>query len=194
MRNADSNKTTKRSSSRPAAMIAAALLLSIPAATAFAESKTAEKPAAPAPGPVVPASTTEKAKEAPAPSAVAPTPAPPPVAGPQPEPAPIVIVRTEVYGSVVLRFGKNATILSLVSTSSEPVPVGSKALLMRKIEEPGKPPTYVEIAEVTIKKHAAGGKIELTVENEKKDVLVNGKKANHFLKNTKVKLQVDRPG
>src|SRR5687767_3266036 len=152
MRNADS----KRSTSRPAAMIAAALLLALPAATAFAESTTAapQKPAAAAPAP---APSTDKAK-APAttPASVAPAPAPAsaPAAvqatGPVAEPAPIVIVRTEVYGQVVSRLLKTATVLSLVSTSAEPVAVGTKALLFRKVEEPGKPPTWVEIAQVTV--------------------------------------------
>lgn len=122
-------------------------------------------------------------------------PAPPvPSQGPVAEPAPTVIIRTEVYGSVISRWGKTAMVLSLVSTSTEPVPEGSKAILFRRVEEPGKAPYYVEIAEVSLKKHKPGGKIELTIDNEKKDVLVNGKKANHFAKNIKIKLQIDRPG
>jgi hypothetical protein len=95
---------------------------------------------------------------------------------------------------MISRFGKNATFLSLVSTSADPLPEGSKGLLLRRIEEPGKMPYYVEIAEVSIKKLDKGGKIQITVVSEKTDVLVNGKKANHFQKNTKIKLQVDRPG
>ena len=114
--------------------------------------------------------------------------------GPVAEPAPTIIIRTEVYGQMIMKVGKVATFLSLVSTSTDPVPEGAKGLLFRRIEEPGKMPYYVEIAEVSIKKLDKGGKIQLTVENEKKDVLVNGKKANHFLKNTKIKLQIDRPG
>jgi hypothetical protein len=189
MRNAD---VSKRSPSRSvAAVIAAALLLAVPLATAHAEDKAAAAAAKAPAAPVAPAA-------APAPAPVAPAAAPPvaaPVAlGPVAEPAPTVIIRTEVYGQMISRFGKAAKFLSLVSTSTEPLPAGAKGLLFRRIEEPGKMPYYVEIAEVSVKKIDATGKFEITIENEKKDVLVNGKKADHFKKSTKVKLQVDRPG
>ena len=176
MRNAVPAKTS--SSSSVAALIAAALLLAVPGAIAQEAAKAPAAPAAAAPSPAT------------VPASVAPAAAP----GPQAEPAPTVIIRTEVYGSMISKVGKVATFLSLVSTSTEPLPEGSKGILFRRIEEPGKMPYYVEIAEVSLKKHKTGGKIELTVENEKKDVLVNGKKANHFQKNTKIKLQIDRPG
>jgi len=176
MRNAVPAKTS--SSSSVAALIAAALLLAVPGAIAQEAAKAPAAPAAAAPSPAT------------VPASVAPAAAP----GPQAEPAPTVIIRTEVYGSMISKVGKVATFLSLVSTSADPLPEGSKGLLLRRIEEPGKMPYYVEIAEVSIKKLDKGGKIQLTVENEKKDVLVNGKKANHFQKNTKIKLQIDRPG
>jgi hypothetical protein len=179
MRNAVPAKTS--SSSSVAALIAAALLLAVPGAIA--------QEAAKAPAPPSPAAAAPAPSPATVPASVAPA-----APGPQAEPAPTVIIRTEVYGSMISKVGKVATFLSLVSTSTEPLPEGSKGILFRRIEEPGKMPYYVEIAEVSLKKHKTGGKIELTVENEKKDVLVNGKKANHFQKNTKIKLQVDRPG
>jgi hypothetical protein len=175
-------------------MIAAALLLAVPAA--LAQEKAAVAPAPkPAPAAVVPAVVPATTPAA-APAAVTPAAVTPAVVNPGPvaEPAPTVIIRTEVYGQMIMKVGKVATFLSLVSTSTDPVPEGAKGILFRRIEEPGKMPYYVEIAEVSIKKLDKGGKIQLTVENEKKDVLVNGKKANHFQKNTKIKLQIDRPG
>jgi hypothetical protein len=171
-------------------MIAAALLLAVPAA--IAQEKAAAAPAPkPAPAAVVPAAVPATTPAAVTPAAVTPAVVNP---GPVAEPAPTVIIRTEVYGQMIMKVGKVATFLSLVSTSTDPVPEGAKGILFRRIEEPGKMPYYVEIAEVSIKKLDKGGKIQLTVENEKKDVLVNGKKANHFQKNTKIKLQIDRPG
>jgi hypothetical protein len=173
-------------------LIAAALLLAVPAA--IAQEKAAAAPA-PKPAAVVPAAVPATTPAA-APAAVTPAAVTPAVVNPGPvaEPAPTIIIRTEVYGQMIMKVGKVATFLSLVSTSTDPVPEGAKGILFRRIEEPGKMPYYVEIAEVSIKKLDKGGKIQLTVENEKKDVLVNGKKANHFQKNTKIKLQIDRPG
>jgi hypothetical protein len=171
---------------RPRATIAAlvtALLLAVPMTTALAQ----EKGAAPAPSPAQPAPKPEQAQPAPVPGQTS-----------------VTIIRTEIYGHIdssVKDFKKKAiteaTVLSLVSTSSEPVPVGAKGMLILRVEdEPGKAPKWVEIAEVTLKKHDNGGKIKVTVVAMKPEGLPqkNGKPIDPFTKKTKIKLQFDRVG
>lgn len=173
---------------------AAALLVAVPAA-ALAQQKGDAAP-------VVPAKLDTTPKEQPAQPAAKPEAAPAakpeaaPPPGPVAPPQDIVIRRTEVYGTMVSKVGKVATFISLVSTSSEPLPVGVKGILYRKVEKPGDPAgaVWLEVAEVTFKKVDAAGKMQLTVVTEKTDALVNGKKANHFQRGTKIKLQVDQPG
>jgi hypothetical protein len=124
-------------------------------------------------------------------------PAPKPAdAVPVSEPKPIVMVRTDIYGNVTSRAGKNLTIQALVSTNSDPIPVGSKGILFRRVPKADGQAgdEYVQIAKVSFKKlDALSSKVTMVIEEEMKDVLVNGKKSNHFAKSTKVKLQIDLP-
>jgi hypothetical protein len=183
---------------RGAACLAVLLAL---APTAIAQQKEGTAPGQSSPAPKVDVAGDKsqpgpKVDGAASPKPAQPTPpAQPPVqAGPVPEPRDIVIVRTEVYGSMVSRVGKNATFISLVSTSSEPIPMGSKGILFRKVEKPGDimATTWVKVAEVTLKSIDKSNKMVIVVDGEEKDVLVHGKKSNHFAKGTKIKLQIDR--
>lgn len=138
-------------------------------------------------------SATALADEKAAPPAPAPKPAD---AVPVAEPKPIVMVRTEVYGSITSKVAKNLTMLALVTTNSDPIPVGSKGILYRKVEKADGQASgeYVEIAKVTFKKHdLITSKITMVVDEEIKDAVVNGKKGGHLAKSVKVKLQIDLP-
>lgn len=88
---------------------------------------------------------------------------------------------------------KNATILSLVVTSSNPLPLGNKGILYRKVEAPGNPAAtqWLKVAELTLRKVEDSGKMMFDVDSEEKDVLINGKKENHFAKGTRIKVQID---
>lgn len=124
-------------------------------------------------------------------------PAPKPAeAAPAVDATTIVLVRTEIYGNVTGRAGKNLTMQALVTTNSDPIPAGSKGILFRKVEKANGQASgeYVEIAKVSFKKlDAFTSKVTMVIEEENKDAVVNGKKGNHFAKNTKVKLQIDLP-
>jgi hypothetical protein len=176
----------------------AMVLVMTPAAVSIADQAKAPTPAAP------PSAAPPAAPAAPPSAAPPAAPAAPPSAAPPAAPAPsrdITLQRIDVYGtmiSAVRTFGKvrkvtSAKFTSLVATSSDPLPIGQKGTLFRKIEKAGDPAatTWVKVAEVTLKKVDAANRIDIDVNLEVPDVLVDGKKSDHFARNAKVKLQLD---
>jgi hypothetical protein len=176
-----------------------ALLVAVPVASAVAE----DKGAAPAPSNAQPTPPAAPPAAPPAQPPAAAPPAQPTTTLPTPPPGSTTITRTEIYGNVVKatkdfkkKIATEATVLSLVSTSSEPVAVGSRGLLMYRKEEPGKPAAWIEVAEVALKKHEAGGKMVLTIALIKDTSAIlkdaKGKPVDPFAAKTKIKLQFDR--
>ena len=163
--------------------------------------------AAPAPAKTsAPAAPPAAAPPAAAPPAAAPPAAAPPAAqqGPYTPPDDYVVKRIEIFGNVLsnIKGGtwkapkiKSMTFQSLVVTTSDPLPVGKKGILFRKVETAGDPSsiTWVKVADVTLKKVDATNKMLLDIDAEEKDVLINGKKSDHFAKGVKVKVQIDVP-
>ncbi|XXX73095.1 hypothetical protein WMF30_36140 [Sorangium sp. So ce134] len=99
----------------------------------------------------------------------------------------------EVYGMLVSRAGKVATLLPLVATSATPVAAGTKAVLFRRIEDPkGASPTkWVEIARVTMKKIEATGNMQLSIDSEEQAPPgEKGKAPGHFVKGARLKLAI----
>jgi hypothetical protein len=99
----------------------------------------------------------------------------------------------EVYGMLVSRTGKTATLLPLVATTEEPVAAGTKAVLFRRIEDPkGATPTrWVEIARVTMKKIESTGNMQLTIDSEPEaSPGAKGKAPGHFVKGARLKLAI----
>ncbi|WP_437721012.1 hypothetical protein [Sorangium sp. So ce861] len=159
------------------AAVAAALLSATPV-TASAEHPGAARPAA---------STGAPAAAPGAESAPAAEPAAPPSAGEWDS------YSVEVYGMLVSRAGKVATLRPLVATSATPVAAGTKAVLFRRIEDSkGASPTkYVEIARVTMKKIEATGNMQLTIDSEQQaPAAEKGKAPGHFVKGARLKLAI----
>ncbi|WP_437766087.1 hypothetical protein WMF27_26410 [Sorangium sp. So ce281] len=99
----------------------------------------------------------------------------------------------EVYGRLVSRAGKVATLLPLVSTTEKPVAAGTKAVLFRKVEDPDGPRSskWVEIARVTMKKIESTGNMQLTIDSEQQAPPgEKGKTHGHFVKGARVKLAI----
>ncbi|WP_437775026.1 hypothetical protein [Sorangium sp. So ce1097] len=156
---------------------AAALLIGMPGA-ALADDQGAPKQAAP--------------KGAPAPAGAAPS-------APPAEPAAPAGAgewdnySVEVYGMLVSRAGKVATLLPLVATTATPVAAGTKAVLFRRIEDPksSSPAKWVEIARVTMKKIESTGNMQLTIDSEEQAPPgAKGKKPGHFVKGARLKLAI----
>ncbi|WP_438014322.1 hypothetical protein WMF18_25830 [Sorangium sp. So ce315] len=153
---------------------AAALLIGTPGA-ASAEDKGAPQQAAP--------------KGAPAPTGAA-------ASAPPAEPAGAGewdSYSVEVYGMLVSRAGKVATLLPLVATTATPVAAGTKAVLFRRIEDPksSSPAKWVEIARVTMKKIESTGNMQLTIDSEEQAPPgAKGKKPGHFVKGARLKLAI----
>lgn len=154
---------------------AAALLITMPGA-ASAEDQGAPRQAAP--------------EGAPAPAGVA-------ASAPSAEPAAGAgewdSYSVEVYGMLVSRAGKVATLLPLVATTATPVAAGTKAVLFRRIEDPksSSPAKWVEIARVTMKKIESTGNMQLTIDSEEQAPPgAKGKKPGHFVKGARLKLAI----
>ncbi len=99
----------------------------------------------------------------------------------------------EVYGMLVSRAGKVATLLPLVATTATPVAAGTKAVLFRRIGDPkGASPTkWVEIARVTMKKIEVTGNMQLTIDSEEQAPAgEKGKAPGHFVKGARLKLAI----
>jgi hypothetical protein len=136
-------------------------------------------------------------RPAPPPLAVAPLAAPaptakasPPVAEPPPPPPKqqneVVIHTADLHGKVKGRAGKHITIEPLVATS-QTVPVkGNKGAIYRESTQD----EWLLLAEVVIADTMVPGKpIAVDIVDEKKDVLLGGKKVNHFVPGTMVRLR-----
>jgi len=99
----------------------------------------------------------------------------------------------EVYGRLVSRAGKVATLLPLVSTTEKPVAAGTKAVLFRRVEDPDGPRStkWVEIARVTMKKIESTGNMQLTIDSEQQAPPgEKGKTPGHFVKGARLKLAI----
>ncbi|WP_438022827.1 hypothetical protein [Sorangium sp. So ce233] len=99
----------------------------------------------------------------------------------------------EVYGMLVSRAGKVATLLPLVATTATPVAAGTKAVLFRRIEDPksSSPAKWVEIARVTMKKIESTGNMQLTIDSEHQEAPGDkGKRPGHFVKGARLKLAI----
>lgn len=100
----------------------------------------------------------------------------------------------EVYGRLVKRAGKVATLLPLVATTETPVAEGTKAVLFRRLEDPqsDSPARWVEIAKVTLKAIESSGHMQLTIDAEHQPPASGkGKKQSYFVKGARLKLAVE---
>ncbi|WP_437670072.1 hypothetical protein [Sorangium sp. So ce131] len=100
----------------------------------------------------------------------------------------------EVYGMLVSRAGKVATLLPLVATSATPVAAGTKAVLFRRIGDPksSTPVQWVEIARVTMRKIEPTGNMQLTIDSEPQATVgASGKASGHFVKGARLKLAIE---
>lgn len=91
----------------------------------------------------------------------------------------------EVVGTLVSRRGDELT----VELSDAPK-VGGKAVLYKRFEQeigPIKATGWLAIADVTVKK-VDGRKVVLAISAEKSNIVVNGKKLDHFTSGAEVKL------
>lgn len=132
-------------------------------------------------------------------SATAPVPPPPPPPPPPPvatASAPlkytteIVIHQAEIHGKIKLRAGKKVLVEPLVATSQTQPLKGNKAEIFRVIEKVGAENEWLKIADAEIATDFVAGKnLEVTITDEKKDVLLNGKVVNHWLASTMVRVQ-----
>ncbi len=103
-------------------------------------------------------------------------------------PAGAVARAASVEGTLVARQGK---ILTIDATAAS-APAGAKGVLYRRFGEQlgGFSLTgWLAIADVKVKEFK-DGKLVLTIEAEKSDIRVNGKKVDHFQAGTKVKLEM----
>jgi hypothetical protein len=129
------------------------------------------------------------AKPAEAKAAKPPPPAPPPTASaPPPTKNEVVIHQADLHGKIKGRAGKKVTIEPLVATS-EILPVqGNKGALYR--EQPNAQDEWVLVADIAIARTmVAGQDILVDIVDEKKDARLDGKKVNHFVPGTMVRLQ-----
>ncbi|WP_437303169.1 hypothetical protein [Sorangium sp. So ce388] len=99
----------------------------------------------------------------------------------------------EVYGMLVSRAGKVATLLPLVATTATPVAAGTKAVLFRRLDDPKRASRarWVEIAKVTMKKIESTGNMQLTIDSEQQ--APSGEKGSapgHFVKGARLKLAI----
>lgn len=100
----------------------------------------------------------------------------------------IVIHEADLFGEIQSRTGATVHVAPLVATRTPPG-VGVKGVLFRGVEDQGNT-AWLAIADVTVKKESNGGSdMQLTIDDEKKDALIGGKKVNHFTKGVRVKLR-----
>jgi hypothetical protein len=101
----------------------------------------------------------------------------------------VVIHQAEIHGKIKLRAGKKLVVEPLVSTSSTLPLKGNKAQVFRVIEKAGTGNDWLLIAEAEIgADYVVGKNIEVSIVEEKKDVLLDGKKVNHWLAGTMVRV------
>lgn len=93
----------------------------------------------------------------------------------------------EITGTLVGRNGKEVT----VELSAAP-PVGAKGSLLKRFDQeigPIKATGWLGIADVSVKK-VDGRKVVLAIEAEKSDIVLNGKKLDHYTSGAQVKLEL----
>ncbi|NUQ74403.1 MAG: hypothetical protein HUU21_12675 [Polyangiaceae bacterium] len=130
------------------------------------------------------------APEPPDARAETPPPAPPPAepvktAEVAPPPPAVVVVE----GTIASRSG--ALLVVTPAAGSKGPPVGSKGNLFRYFEQqvgPFNTTGWLGIADVTVK-GVKEGRLELTIDAEKSEIVVNGRKVNHFEAGNRVKLE-----
>ncbi|EYF07710.1 hypothetical protein [Chondromyces apiculatus] len=129
------------------------------------------------------------------------TPPPPPAAPPIPaldapvaeapaaKPAreEVVIHQADIHGKIKARAGKRIVVEPLVLTSPTLPVKGNKAGLYRVLEPEGGKAEMLLIADVNVATSMElGDSVALDLVDEKKDVLIAGKKTNHYVPGTKV--------
>lgn len=133
------------------------------------------------------------------PAAKAPPPPPPPPAASsakaEPPPPPqneTVIHEAYIHAKIKARAGKRVVLEPLLTTSETLPQKGNKGGLYRVLAEVTEGKDLLLIADVEIAESMVQGKnIQIDIVDEKKDALVDGKKVNHFIPGTKVRLRYD---
>jgi len=135
----------------------------------------------------------------PPPVATQPPPPPPPTATASAAPAEppplkytteVVIHQAEIHGKVKLKAGAKLIVEPLVATSTTVPQKGNKAEVFRVIGKEGAESDWLLIAEGEVAETwSEGKKLEVTVTDEKKDALIDGKKAFHFAPGTMVRVR-----
>jgi hypothetical protein len=132
----------------------------------------------------------------PAPAAAAPLAAPAPTANAAPPPAEpaaqapkqnVVVIHTaDLHGKVKGRAGKHITIEPLVATSETLPAKGNKGAIYREYTKD----QWLLLADIVISDTMVPGKpMAVDIVDEKKDVLLDGKKVNHFVPGAVVRLR-----
>lgn len=143
-----------------------------PAASPLPEPPAAKAPPAPPP----PSAAAASAGAAPAPPARSET----------------VIHEAYIHASVKARAGKRVVLEPLLTTSETLPRKGNKGGLYRVLAEVTEGKDLLLLADVEIAESMVQGKnIQIDIVDEKKDTLVDGKKVNHFIPGTRVRLRYD---
>jgi hypothetical protein len=139
-----------------------------------------------------PAPTPTMAQTAPPPQPTAPPTTTAALAPPGKYTTEIVIHQAEIHGKVKLKAGKKLLVEPLVATSQTSPQKGNKAEIFRVIGKQGAESDWLLIAEGEVGETwtaGSGKNVEVTVLDEKKDALVNGKPAFHFAPGTMVRVR-----
>lgn len=99
-----------------------------------------------------------------------------------------MIHTADLYGSIRARYGTTVSIASLLMTSKTPPAPGMKGALFRKVRR-GEDVEWLAIADVIVKDPPdAQGTVRVTITDEKKDALLDGRRVNHLVKGVDVRL------
>ncbi|UQA58330.1 hypothetical protein [Polyangium aurulentum] len=99
----------------------------------------------------------------------------------------VVIHTADLHGKVKGRAGKSITIEPLVATSEKLPLKGNKGAIYRETTTQDQ---WLLLAEIVVTDTmVAGQPISVEIVDEKKDVLLDGKKVNHFIPGTMVRLR-----
>lgn len=125
-----------------------------------------------------------------------PPPLPPAASSAQAEPPPqrneTVIHEAYIHARIKARAGKRVVLEPLLTTSETLPQKGNKGGLYRVLAEVTEGKDLLLVADVEIAESMVQGKnIQIDIVDEKKDALVDGKKVNHFIPGTKVRLRYD---
>jgi len=136
------------------------------------------------------AATNPKTNPTPQPTTPATSVAPPPTPGKYT--TEIVIHQAEIHGKVKLKAGKKLLVEPLVATSQTNPQKGNKAEVFRVIGKGGAESDWLLIAEGEVAETwiaGSGKNVEVTVLDEKKDALIDGKPVFHFVPGTMVRVR-----